>query len=1529
MKELKKYSNVILMYNKYFYKEIELSEFHSKKVILGNDENSNIRLKLDCLHNVSVEFECINNFWQIQHSDEVYLVINGVKVRRKILSNGDKIKVKSTLNDQEIFKINYFIDFEGQKETYDKIIHLQDMNQIKIGRGKSNDIIIDDELVDREHCLIYLGGNSEYFIKDVKSKFGVFVNGIKVDDSKKLKDNDFIIICGYKFLYRYKALILSSIHQNISTNNLKIYKNESENEILDYPSFIRSPRLISKLPDEEIKIQGVPSEEKKPSMAFLRSLATMVGMVVISYMFMSGTENGMSFRYYMIGMMAVSFIVSVVVYICDRKKYNKKKVLREQRYREYIEENDKKIKLACEKQAEIIRENNPEEATCIRFLDLFDRRIWERQKDHDDFLSVAIGRGYVKPCFNISIPAKTFEIERDPLNDLSEELKKKYERINNVPIEINLKENSSIGIIGKREDTLNLTRDILIKLTTEHFYKDLKIVLIFPEEEINEWKWTRWLPHIWSENREVRYMAYNKEYAKNILNYLYTLIVGEKNSCHYIFIIADRTLVENQAIMTELEKKEKDGVSVIYVYEHLELIPEECTKVINLLDSKQGEIISTDNAKDSINFVYTTVDNYTCERFSKRMSPIYVKTSFEQNSLPNHYTLFDLYNIRSTSQIDIMQNWNSNEIYKTMEAPIGINISGEIVSLNIHEKFHGPHGLVAGTTGSGKSEILQTYIASLALNYHPYDLAIIIIDYKGGGMANLFKDLPHLVGTITNLDGNQINRSLICIKSELKRRQQIFSEYNVNHIDSYIKLYKEGKAKKPIPHLLLIADEFAELKADQPEFMKELVSAARIGRSLGVHLILATQKPSGVVDDQIWSNSKFRLCLKVQTVSDSNEMIKSPLAAEIVEPGRAYMQVGNNEIFQLFQSAWSGAKDFGDDVHTKEIEIAEIAVDGYRNVLYSTKDDRDEESFGTQLDSVIEETKNICMKYGIKKLPGPWLPPLKDIIYLQEICDDFIDEDIIDLNRNILIEPTIGIVDKPELQSQTKLKLRLSEDGNAMIVGAPTTGKTTMLQTIITSMLLSYTPSDVNIYILDFGARILKIFEKAPHVGGVITSDAEEYLINFFKMINKEVARRKDLFSEEGVASLYSYKEATKKVLPQIVIILDNFAAFNELYPNLYDNLVGLSRDGANLGISLVITVSNITSVRYKLANNFKIAMSLYLADKADYSNVLGARINILPADIKGRGLIKEDGVNEFQVALPTEGESESIRSKEIKKIIDKLNYRYKNLSAVPIPIIPKVLLLKDVKKDMERNLLYKEAICPIGLNTNSLEYSYTDMNRNLIWTVIGKSQTGKTNTIKVFINSLLNYNTEINICSKNDFIFKEFTNNKKVSKIVTTKDEILELFAELEKEIITRKTYVDDEIVKYNGSKLQDEIVRTLTKKVYVIDDIGDLLKKTNNNATLLNTLVKIITEYKELNIVLIIGGNEEVFSGNMYTLDLMKRLKQDSVSISTISVSSIKFYDVNLPYGTKESPMKKGDGYFIGNNGFYRVKLPLFDPN
>jgi S-DNA-T family DNA segregation ATPase FtsK/SpoIIIE len=305
-----------------------------------------------------------------------------------------------------------------------------------------------------------------------------------------------------------------------------------------------------------------------------------------------------------------------------------------------------------------------------------------------------------------------------------------------------------------------------------------------------------------------------------------------------------------------------------------------------------------------------------------------------------------MYACGNVKQLNSLSRWKNNDPSNNLSVQIGIDQNGEPFMMDIHEKANGPHGLVAGTTGSGKSEWIITYILSLAVNFSPDEVQFVLIDYKGGGLAKSFENaelkikLPHLAGTITNLDKSEIFRSISAIESELKRRQSIFNDAREKlkqgsmDIYKYQQCYRKGQVSEPMSHLLIVCDEFAELKQQEPEFMEQLISTSRIGRSLGVHLILATQKPTGVVNDQIWSNSKFKVALKVQTKSDSNEILKKPDAAYLKQTGAFYLQVGTDEYFNLGQSAWAGAKYYPSDYTKHEIDQS---VQGINEIVQSSE----------------------------------------------------------------------------------------------------------------------------------------------------------------------------------------------------------------------------------------------------------------------------------------------------------------------------------------------------------------------------------------------------------------------------------------------------------------------------------------------------------------------------------------------------------------------------------------------------------------
>lgn len=484
--------------------------------------------------------------------------------------------------------------------------------------------------------------------------------------------------------------------------------------------------------------------------------------------------------------------------------------------------------------------------------------------------------------------------------------------------------------------------------------------------------------------------------------------------------------------------------------------------------------------------------------FSRQLSNFKVRENASNAAIPDMLTFLDMYKTSRVEDLDMYHKWLENRTYESMRSLIGQKAGEQPVYLDIHEKYHSHHGLVAGTTGSGKSETLQTYILSLVLNYHPHEVAFILIDYKGGGMAQSFIGLPHLAGVITNLGGNQTTRALLSINAEIKRRQRTFNEYKIKHIDAYIELYRNGEAEEPMPHLLIIADEFAELKKEQPDFVRALVSAARVGRSLGINLILATQKPSGVVDDEIWSNTRFRICLRVADKQDSNEMLKRTDAAYITGTGRGFLQVGNDEIFDEFQSGWSGAPytpevPFNDDSKAKAVIIG---LTGKPEAVKKKKKKKgDNVKKFTQLDAMVQYAANLAEENHIKPLRQIWLPPLPGLFYLDDLELTW-DEKQIKL--------PVGLADDPQNQRQFPVYLDFIRDGHLLICGSAGSGKTSLVQTILYGAALPVKASQGESMMLAIREKLKPLTENgisgARKLGTDLTmTDSGEFLekINF------------------------------------------------------------------------------------------------------------------------------------------------------------------------------------------------------------------------------------------------------------------------------------------------------------------------------------------------------------------------------------------------------------------------------------------------
>nr|WP_255778953.1 type VII secretion protein EssC [Streptococcus oralis] len=599
---------------------------------------------------------------------------------------------------------------------------------------------------------------------------------------------------------------------------------------------------------------------------------------------------------------------------------------------------------------------------------------------------------------------------------------------------------------------------------------------------------------------------------------------------------------------------------------------------------------------------------------------------------------------------------------------------------------------------------------SLAVNFHPHDVAFLLIDYKGGGMANLFKNLPHLLGTITNLDGAQSMRALASINAEIHRRERLFGEFEVNHINQYQKKFKNGEATEPLPHLFLISDEFAELKVNQPDFIKELVSIARVGRSLGVHLILATQKPSGVVDDQIWSNSRFKIALKVADRSDSNEMLHTPDAAEITQTGRAYLQVGNNEVYELFQSAWSGADyqpdkdDMGIEDHTIYL-INELGQYEILNEDLSGLEDVDEiKEVPTELDAIVHHIQLLCEEQEIPPVPQPWLPPLKERIALDELEEV---QPAVAWGQEKPLSVLLGMADIPQAQKQEAVSINLSKDGHILLYGSPGTGKTTFLQTAGMDLARKFSPKALTMYLMDFGTNGLAPLSKLPQVADTMLLDQTEKISKFVRIMERELNRRKKLLADYGVGTLDLYRQASGQEEPAIVILLDSYEAFKEeaYEAELFKLLVRISREGLSIGVHLLVTAGRQTNLRAQLYSNFKHQLSLPQNEAGEVRAIVGSTpLAMTMEDIKGRALMKREEVDVIQLALPVYGANDTQVLNNLRQAVASLQEAWTGQRPSAIPMVPEELTEKDFYSRASVQTAYENGLVPLGLDLETVE---------------------------------------------------------------------------------------------------------------------------------------------------------------------------------------------------------------------------------
>lgn len=1240
---------------------------------------------------------------QIQITDEGFILIDKKNQLSKKVGNVNinlSFGTVVVIDKYQEIAITVYQTEEEKISSYELL-----KTEVIIGRDRSCDIVVLDKYVSKKHMRLLRYGDSWYF-EDLNSENGVYVNN-KLFKHLTVDENDKFSIGTTNFFIKDNTIVFDGGNLVFSNMTSSIVSSKVESLNDSYPYYFKpATRLKEDAPTDAVEIEKAPNIGSTPKISILSVLIPPLMMVGIIVAVCILTKGNITTILLSAPMALIGVVATVLRYNSEKRSFREKQKLRTSVYEDYLDAQIGRIEKLANIQRKSMNLDNPSTQFCMQSTKAL-TLLWDRKISDDDFMNLRVGSGTVPTSFKVNIPKLGLELNTDVYNEQIKKLKDTSSFVSNIPIVMNFHNHPNVGIIGDRKKSITLTKNLIYQAAFHHNYDELKIVVICDKNEMSDWSFVRWLPHNFDDSRSTRCYADNAVDASNLLDNI-ELILDERvsnlndrkkmsensNKPFYLIVCASQSIVSNHYISRKITQLDPQvNIGAIFVYDKLNNLPNNCYYICDV--TSNPIIYEKDHASVKHNFEIDVVSDEDYEKYARYMAPVRTDTDNKIAGFPQNITFMQGMHASNFADLNVESKWAMPTPEQSMSVPIGVNNNQEVFNFDIHEKNMGPHGLVAGMTGSGKSETVQTFILSMAVKFPPNAVSFVLIDFKGTGLILPFRYLPHLAGTISDLDTN-ISRNLIALLSELERRKALLDKYKVNKIQDYLKLYREGKAEEPLSYMIIVIDEFAEFKKKFPDFMKAVSSIFRIGRTLGVHIILLTQKPSSVVDDEMNANTRFRWCLKVASSQDSNEMLHHPDAAKITNPGRAFIQVGEDEIYEQIQTFYSGGNyDPSRQVVSEDNRIALVDIYGNKEYIDNDKSEASV-SMQTEIEYVVNSIKEFAVNNKYDTAKKIWSDKLPILLSLSDITNFSFNNSEWVKNDNLVntLKPVVGLVDDPRKQEQFPFVIDFTEKGNYMVYGAPGTGKTSFLNTLLMSTAMMYTPEEVNMYIIDCGSGLFNIYRNMPHVGGVVGSDDKEKMEKLKKLLIDELEKRKQLFANAGLQTINAYKKAFNDPLPYIVLMIDNYANANQSFEDLTEFLLPYIRDGANYGLYFIGTVTTVNSMSYRLAENIKNKISLYMNDKSDYATILGGNPGMTIDMINGRGLCKLDKyAAEFHTALVTNDTEEFERVSRTKEIVTKMESSWTGKKAKQIPMLPAKVVYKDYPCDEILLGLSKETV--------------------------------------------------------------------------------------------------------------------------------------------------------------------------------------------------------------------------------------------
>lgn len=1131
------------------------------------------------------------------------------------------------------------------------------------------------------------------------------------------------------------------------------------NRISPTRKFAIAQREPWSVPDEAIELPGPTQAPTQPPAINL--LTTILPPVLMAAAMAVTVITGNAKPITIIPMlvMALGFpLANLIGLKSQKKKYQQSVIDRENNYKATLMKEHQKLSALLNEQSITLEREYPALQGLATIALNHTKRLWWRRPTDNDFLSLRMGTGVGPASFKVA-PPRVLD-NNDPVNHYCYELIDKFSSNPSIPLLLSFSEIGSVAIAAKTSSlVLDFSRRLLLDAIVHHSPADLNIAVLANNRDAEQnWGWLKWSPHTASltseqprrlnfeDDQVVIFLKWLfEEYnARLKLDYDFALTTKRKQSKDYLIILEDNGLASQTP---EISRIAENGYEVGL---HLMFVggrnwPRECRSRIDVSNGHTFSFIETWDAAGKtvhLNGEYEPVSIEQCEKNARSLASLEVIGSQANAQLPDSVRLSSVLGMQNLEVESIKQSWSTQfQPENLLQFPIGLSANRdqlEEIEINLLPESSGGvdayHTILIGTTGSGKSEFMKSLVMAAALRYPPNLLNFFFMDFKGGAAFNLFEDLPHVSGIVTNLRPELVERGLDSIRNEIDRRQNKFALDQVQNIWGY----NQNHPDIQMPHLILLLDEFARGLSDFPRLRETLDLLVRQGRSLGMYLILANQDTNSEVD-RLLNNVGWRIALKV----GKDEEIAMIDRLLIKEPSKLPRRAGEGYLRSIkgtivhFQAGYAGLGVVDSSaIDAEGFTIYSVEGNGSLTKFYRSQGIATDNRTNKITHKITEESliiQNLIQakdELQIKPVPRIYLEPLPENINLMDVINESASQVAFsqgawtsDRPEDNPIIAAVGYYDSPSDCLQDVLKIDFSQqDGHLWIIGAPGSDKETVLASMVLSLSLTHTPEEIHFFILDFGSGSLRSLDSLPHVASVIRLQDKERIQRLLSYLDAEMDARS---SRETILDVSTKKRSN------LFVIVNNYAEMRNNFPDEADHLSRYIRDGKSAGIHCIISTNRGAELNRNIASNITRKLVLQLASKDEYLDVIGRHVAPFSARSTGRGYWVDERPYECQTANPN--------LIDIKKLGLEMSSAWSGNRPSPIGIIPSRITSSELELLLQDRIKISNTEFPLGIAYESLEIIHPDLDKEMPnWLVLGPRESGKSNFLANVANSLL-----------------------------------------------------------------------------------------------------------------------------------------------------------------------------------------------